>query len=99
MTKEVRSLKLESSRSYFSNAEGAEVCREAQRMKQREPSKGRILRRDFGEVSWKIGGPMMKRIILLCTVAVGLGSLMVRADDQKKDEAKAEKKAEAKDEK
>jgi len=40
---------------------------------------------------------MMKRIILLCTVAVGLGSLMLRADDEKKDGAKpAEKKAEDK---
>ena len=42
----------------------------------------------------------MKRIVLLCAVAVGLGSMMVRADEQKKDEAKpAGKKAEAKEEK
>src|SRR6476659_61452 len=60
----------------------------------------RFFRRDFGEMWWKIGGLIMKRIILLCAVAVGLGPMMVRADEQKKDEAKpAEKKAEAKEEK
>jgi peptidyl-prolyl cis-trans isomerase B (cyclophilin B) len=42
----------------------------------------------------------MKRIVLLCALAVGLGSMMVRADEQKKDEVNAgEKKAEAKEEK
>src|SRR6266704_2302871 len=42
----------------------------------------------------------MKRILVMCAVAIGLGSMIAPADEAKKDEAKsAEKKAEAKDEK
>src|SRR5262245_15558356 len=42
----------------------------------------------------------MKRIMVLCALAMGLASVIAGADEQKKDEAKpAEKKAEAKEEK
>jgi peptidyl-prolyl cis-trans isomerase B (cyclophilin B) len=57
-----------------------------------------IEKRDFRGLSWKIGAPM-KRIIVLCALALGLGSMMARAAEPKEEGKATEKKAEAKEEK